>query len=437
SCVFDRAYPEALPTICFRRGIHTGVRAFPFRDYAPRKGDPVQLPGWQPVPEHQTTLAEGLLEAGYQTALITDNFHLFKPSMNFARGFTQWDLVRGQVVDLYRGPHPDLERNLDRFVVDEIRGTAAMEMLLQFSANNRGRFREEDWTPAQVFLRAADWLATYRDGGKFFLCIDSFDPHEPWDPPREYVERYDPGYAGKAVIQPVYGASSYLSPAELNHVRALYAGEVTLVDRWFGYFMDKLDALGLARDTLVVVVSDHGICIGEHGLMGKLPWGMYPEVMDLVLMIRHPDGLGAGRRVSSFAYQIDAVATMLEAAGVGGEGLDGVSLLPVMAGRPGAARTHATSIFLDYVWARNDRHWFIERNDGRVRFLYDLDLDRRFETNLALTRPDLADEMHRRILADAGGEVPIYPPIPVSALGASWYRRFQMDLRRGAPQPNV
>jgi arylsulfatase A-like enzyme len=98
STVFTNAYPEALPTVCVRRAIHTGKRTFPFRGYEPRKGDPVQLPGWMPIPEGQTTLAESFLEAGFRTALITDTWHLVKPSMNFLRGFTEWDLVRGQVL---------------------------------------------------------------------------------------------------------------------------------------------------------------------------------------------------------------------------------------------------------------------------------------------------------------------------------------------------
>jgi len=79
---FARAYPEALATVPVLRAIHTGKRTFPCRDWFPRKGDSVRTPGSQPIPEEQVTLAETLQPAGYRTALITDTFHLFKPSMN-------------------------------------------------------------------------------------------------------------------------------------------------------------------------------------------------------------------------------------------------------------------------------------------------------------------------------------------------------------------
>src|SRR3712207_535879 len=55
---FTRAYPESIPTICARRAIHTGLRTWPFKDWQPPKGEDIVLPGWQPIPEGQTTLAE-------------------------------------------------------------------------------------------------------------------------------------------------------------------------------------------------------------------------------------------------------------------------------------------------------------------------------------------------------------------------------------------
>ena len=53
------------------------------------------------------------------------------------------------------------------------------------------------------------------------LHVDTFDPHEPWDPPARYVDLYDPGYTGEAVIYPRYGSTDVLSDAELHHCRAL------------------------------------------------------------------------------------------------------------------------------------------------------------------------------------------------------------------------
>ena len=60
------------------------------------------MPGWHGVPPHQQTLAERLSRAGYATGLVADTYHLFKPTMNFTRGFMNWEFFRGQEADPYR-----------------------------------------------------------------------------------------------------------------------------------------------------------------------------------------------------------------------------------------------------------------------------------------------------------------------------------------------
>ncbi len=86
---FTRAYPEAIPSIPARRGVHTGVRSFPFRGWELRNvtEDDVSLWGWEPIPEEQTTLSEILQEDGYQTLFVTDTLHQFRASYSFHRGF--------------------------------------------------------------------------------------------------------------------------------------------------------------------------------------------------------------------------------------------------------------------------------------------------------------------------------------------------------------
>ncbi|UCG64742.1 MAG: sulfatase-like hydrolase/transferase, partial [Deltaproteobacteria bacterium] len=109
SALFERCFPESLPTVPARRAIVTGNRLFPFREWQPdpRKGKAFAVPGWEPLRDTDTTLSEILLEAGYRTAFITDTFHVFKPSMNFHRGFDEWRWVRGQEGDPYSSArHP-------------------------------------------------------------------------------------------------------------------------------------------------------------------------------------------------------------------------------------------------------------------------------------------------------------------------------------------
>jgi arylsulfatase A-like enzyme len=102
---FSEAFPESLPTIPVRRALHTGRRAYPFRNYRPVKWDIVYLPGWEPMDNEEDTLAENLAAAGYHNGLVTDTLPYFAPGLNFTRGFHQWEFVRGQQNDRWRSPH--------------------------------------------------------------------------------------------------------------------------------------------------------------------------------------------------------------------------------------------------------------------------------------------------------------------------------------------
>ena len=69
---------------------------------------------------------------------------------------------------------------------------------------------------------------------------------------------------------PVYGYwPDFMSAAELRHSHALYCGEVSMVDRWFGRIVDTMDRLNLWDDTALIYTSDHGFYFGEHEIIGK------------------------------------------------------------------------------------------------------------------------------------------------------------------------
>jgi arylsulfatase A-like enzyme len=91
----------------------------------------------------------------------------------------------------------------------------------------------------------------------------------------------------------MYGVSGYLSDAELDHLRAHYAGEVTLVDKWLGAFLDRARDLGMLDDTVLILTSDHGHQLGEHGMIGKIPLGLWYELVDVPMMLRCLTGQAA------------------------------------------------------------------------------------------------------------------------------------------------
>ena len=126
--------------------------------------------------------------------LITDTCHQWKHSMNFGRGFDVYRKIRGQVSDRYKDPSViSIEEVRRRYIV----GRSAKKAR-QYLANVQGRKSEEDWFAPRVFTNAMEVLEEARRQEPFFLVADCFDPHEPWDPPKRYVDLYDPdGYEGK------------------------------------------------------------------------------------------------------------------------------------------------------------------------------------------------------------------------------------------------
>jgi arylsulfatase A-like enzyme len=328
SVVFDRAYLGSYPCMPARRDLWTGRFEFPFR-------------GWGPLEYDDRDLA-GVITGGHgiTSMLITDHYHLWeRGSGNYHFNFSGYDFIRGQEYDKWKiepggehNPYPEKQ--------------AAHLPPGEFELNRRnGAFRqtERDYFPAQVMARAADWVEKNRYREDFFLLVDCFDPHEPFDPPRHYTDLYDPGYDGPEIIWPTYGWNR-LTEAETRHVRALYAGEISLTDRWVGYLLDTLERLRLLDDTMIILATDHGHMFGEHGLMGK-PWSqisdsnMYQEVSHIPLVIYHPRLPKGGKRVEDLVQLVDLYPTILSALGITPpSGIHGQNLLPLILGEESSYR---------------------------------------------------------------------------------------------------
>jgi len=420
SVVYTNAYAESLPTLQVRRALHTGLRTFPFAGHRNYKGDFVGAPGWGPIPEEQDTVAEILKRHGYRTAFITDTYHQFKPSKNFHRGFDEWNWVRGQELDpSCSGPEisdEQIKRHLPecwRSKFDEV--SHAVEFHRAYLRNVARRRSEEDYFPARVFGEAARWLYRNRDAERFFLVVDSFDPHEPWDPPDYYRALYDPDDDGCAdVIQSGYRRSEdFLTERELKRLRANYAGECSLVDRWLGHFIEQMELQGLLENTWIGVVSDHGHSLGEHGLVAKTGYFMSPEIADLVLMIRPPGGLESkgphGATVDKLVYNLDMTATLLARLGVDErEKMFGRDVWPAELGGEGYGREHTSTAWGPFVMVRKGDWYFNDYLWGEIPMLFNLADDPKLERNVAAENPELCKELIELAVADAGGKMPEY-----------------------------
>jgi arylsulfatase A-like enzyme len=395
SLLFTQAHPEAMPTIPVRRAIHTGMRTWPTRPPAF---------GWKSIPSGHTTVAEMLAEEGFGTYLVTDTYVQFP--MNFGRGFGAYNMIRGQERDPYKDPSTISEEEMRRRYIILGEGKKAR----QYLANVKGREGEEDWFAPRVFLEAMDALEVAAGENRpFFLVADCFDPHEPWDPPEEYVSLYDEGYRGKEPLDDNYGSDDYLTDRQLLRMRALYAAEVTMMDRWLGKFIERAHELGVMEKTLFVVVSDHGHLLGEHGYTGKLAYALYPELTDIVLMMRHPRGEGAGNRSDFYVSTHDVAPTILGFLGVEQhEPMDGQDLAPILEGRnPEQPRDHFTQGYKSYVCCRDEHRVMFCRTDMTDVHLFDAVNDTEQRRDLAGAEPETVKGMYEEYAQkDAAGRLP-------------------------------
>lgn len=383
SVLFENAYPEGLPTIPVRTALFTGQHTLPYRP-------------WQPLVDEDLTAAEILLEHGYKSALITDAYHLFKPGMNFHRGFHAFRWIRGQEADAYESASHG--KNLNAYIKPAMKGSGAEKLLEQYLRNTTRRTREEDYFVAQVVLETIDWLRHNYMHEKFFLWIDSFDPHEPWDPPPPYDAKYTaPDYKGPKLIHPKYGSVDWMTEEELEYARGLYAGEVSFVDKWLGRLLEEIDKLGLWQKSLVVLLSDHGIPLGDHGTILKSDINLYDELLRIPLLIRHPQGLYAGNRLDALVQTHDILPTILDVVGLPEEAIamHGQSVWPVVARQQEKIRDYVVVGYheSDHRCVR-DREWsYVHRPEGWQCELYNLVEDPEEERNLIDQYPEKAEEL--------------------------------------------
>ncbi len=312
--VFKDAYPEGMPTIVIRRTLYTGRRVIPFY-YFPQHEN-VQLPGWHPLYNEDVTLGETLLEAGYVNALISSLYHQFKPGRNFQRGFHTWRWVRGLEFDYY-GTSPHALLDVSDLVSAEYmsRFPGLHRMLSQYKANRR-LWKQKGESVSQIVAQTAvRWLNENHDQRPFYLHVEFFNSHEPWDPPRRFLEKYMPNATGPSFVEPPYDTVP-LADEIKERFRANYAGAVSDVDYWVGNLLDTIDQFGLFENSVVVFMSDHGAMLGERGQFLKGPDKMRGQVTHIPLLIRTPGNPYAGKKVGGFVQVMDVMPTALHLLGL-------------------------------------------------------------------------------------------------------------------------
>lgn len=190
------------------------------------------------------------------------------------------------------------------------------------------RSRSGDQGGGETVQNIADWLAERDAGTPFLLFANFLEPHLAYDPPLFYRTRMLQELPQTDIVS-IRWAHQFNAgmhePADVdwNHVERLYAGDVWSADRFMGEVLDLLEAQGLNDDTVVIVTSDHGENLGDHGLMDH-QYSVHETLLAVPLVVLVPDawrerfdpGAARGGIRSDPVLLTDLFATVLDLAGV-------------------------------------------------------------------------------------------------------------------------
>ena len=267
--------------------------------------------------------------------------------------------------------------------------------------------------------KAIDFIETNaRFDQPWLFSVNIFDPHHPFDPPVEYLERYLdkldsiplPNYSAgelenKPIFQQIDHQGSYHNPATFAYdamsdedhrlTTAAYWAMCDLIDTQVGRMLDALKRSGQLENTIVIFMSDHGEMLGDHGIYWKGPY-FYEPAIHVPLIIAQPGVIEAGQISTALVELVDLAPTLLEAAGLPVyPGMQGQSLWPMLTGSQ-ASDQHREDVYCEYYnampWHREPLPQFTMVRDQRYKLviahgldtgeLYDLESDPAESTNL-------------------------------------------------------
>ena len=296
---FDNAYAGSLPCMPARRELHTGRYNFLHR-------------GWSPIEPFDDSMPEILRENGVYTHLVTDHGHYWEDGgATYHTRYSSWEGVRGQEGDRWKAdldPEVHLTTSLP---IHDPGFVKWRERYARQEAVNREYFPDAAHScQRQVLEKGLEFIDKNHAYDSWFLQIECFDPHEPFFTFEEYLKLYEIPDIGADWDWPPYDRV-HETDQEIEHVRKKYMALLSQCDAHLGMLLDKMDEYDLWKDTMLIVNTDHGYLLGEHGWWAKNVMPCYDEIVHLPLFIWDPDCEVSGERRSALVQTIDLAPTLL------------------------------------------------------------------------------------------------------------------------------
>lgn len=303
---FDNCYAGSMPCMPARREMHTGRHNFLHR-------------GWGPLEPFDDSVPEMLKQHGIYTHLVTDHQHYWEDGGGtYHNRYNTYEFFRGQEGDAWKGVVGEVE-------IPEDLKAMKFPMWRQDWVNRAYLPSVETHPQTLTFDAGLHFIQTNLAEDNWFVQIETFDPHEPFYSYNEHKKHYPHEYSGPHFDWPDY-AKVTQDEAAVEHVRYEYASLLTFCDNSLGRVLDHFDLHDMWKDTLLIVCTDHGFLLGEHGWFGKsaAPW--FDETIHTPLFIWDPRVGIAGERRQSLVQTIDFGPTLLE--------FFGIERTPDMQGQP-------------------------------------------------------------------------------------------------------
>lgn len=298
SVTFDNSFVGSMPCMPARRELHSGRYNFLHRE-------------WGPLEPFDDSMPEILKDADIYTHLISDHLHYWEDGgSTYHNRYSSWEIVRGQEGDHWKGhvcdpAIPEVVR------VPNKQGGTGTSSLWRYDWVNREYIKTEQEQPqTKVFDLGCDFIRKNAKEDNWLLQIETFDPHEPFLVGNEYLNKYEGNYKGPHFDWP--RGKTEENEEVIEHVRRQYSALVSMCDHNLGKVLDLMDEHNLWEDTMLIVGTDHGFLLGEHGYWAKNLMPYYNEIANTPLFIWDPRSKKKNERRKSIVQMIDWAPTILE-----------------------------------------------------------------------------------------------------------------------------
>lgn len=293
-CVqFDQFYAGSLPCMPARRELHTGRYNFLHRS-------------WGPLEPFDDSAIAMLHKNGIYTHIVSDHNHYWEDGgATYVTRYCSWEGFRGQEGDHWVGIV-----DKSKVKIPERLASARKGSIVETCYANRTRIQiEEEFSSVQTMNAGIRFIEENIQSDQWFLQIECFDPHEPFQVPQRFLDLYE-----GILDTPVFDWPAYApvceSEADKRQVMIRYAALISMCDEYLGKVLDVMDEHAMWDDTMLIVNTDHGFLMGEHNWWGKSAQPIYQEIVHTPFYL-HVPGMSRSHSIQ-LAQTIDIAPTLLD-----------------------------------------------------------------------------------------------------------------------------